>query len=251
MSILQIQPKFSELEQWKALAAQQGLCFELAELSMPEVRNREAMIAAYRETGLVRSLHGAFIDINPASGDPEIQTLSRQRCEDSCALAESLGAENVVFHSSCFPFLRGAYISQWAERCAEFYRTLTERYSLSILIENSMDTDPEPLNRLMELVVSERIGVCLDIGHANYSRAPIERWFEALQGHIRYLHLSDNHGLFDDHLPLGCGSVDWKQVSSFCRQAGTVEVMTLEVGGIDAVKQSIAFLQNNNLFARE
>lgn len=251
MSILQIQPQFSELEQWKALAAQQGLCFELAELSMPGTQNRNAMIAAYRETGLVRSLHGTFIDINPASSDPEIQKLSRQRCEDSCALAKMLGAENVIFHSSCFPFLRGAYLSQWAERCAEYYRSLTEQYPLSILIENSMDTDPEPLKRLMELVVSERIGVCLDIGHANYSRAPIERWFEVLQGHIRYLHLSDNRGLFDDHLPLGYGSIDWKHVSSLCRQAGTVEVMTLEVGGIDNVRHSISYLQSNNLFAQE
>ncbi|MCQ2418519.1 MAG: sugar phosphate isomerase/epimerase [Clostridia bacterium] len=251
MSILQIQPRFSELEHWEALAVQQGLYFELLELSAPNVMVSDDVIGTYSKSGLVRSLHGAFVDINPASGDTQLQALSRRRCEESCALAERLGASNVVFHCSCFPFLRGSYLSQWAERCAEFYRSLAARYSLTVLIENCMDVDPTPLKTLMELVGSPKVAVCLDVGHANYSRAPIERWFEELQGSIRHLHLSDNRGLFDDHLPLGSGSIDFRHVSSLCDQAGTVEHVTLEVGDLDGVRQSLAYLQKNHLFGQE
>lgn len=248
MSTLQIQPQFSALEQWKALAAQQGFSFELLELSLPGALKDASVINAYRQTGLVRSLHGAFVDVNPASGEPAIRRLSRQLCEESCTLAVSLGASNVVFHCSCFPFLRGGYLSQWADSCAEFYRELTVRYPLTVLIENSMDLDPEPLTALMKAVGSPNVGVCLDIGHANDSRAPIEQWFEALQGHIRYLHLSDNYGSFDDHLPLGTGTVNWNTVDLLARQAGTVDDITLEVGSLDAVKASTDYLKEHHLF---
>ena len=249
--ILQIQPRFSEFKQWKALAEQQGLCFELLELSAPVVPETDATVQAYRETGLVHSVHGAFIDVNPASGDPEIRQLSRLRCEESCALAEALGASCVVFHCSCFPFLRGGYLTQWAQQCGKYYRELADRYPLTFLIENCMDTDPEPLQRLMEAAACPEVGVCLDVGHANYSRTPITDWFAALQGHIRCLHLSDNRGLFDDHLPLGAGTVDWHSVSELCRHSGTVERVTLEVGGIENTAQSLAYLQKNNLFRQE
>lgn len=251
MITLQIQPQFSALEQWKTLAVQQGFSFELLELSLPGASKDASVIDAYRQTGLVRSLHGAFIDVNPASSEPAIRSLSRQLCEESCALAANLGASKVVFHCSCFPFLRGGYLAQWADSCADFYRELTERYPLTVLIENSMDVDPEPLKALMKAAGSPNVGVCLDIGHANYSRTPIEQWFEALQGHIRYLHLSDNFGSFDDHLPLGTGTVDWNAVDLLVRQAGAVDNITLEVGSLDAVKTSADYLRKHHLFGME
>ena len=64
----------------------------------------------YRELRRTTSVHGAFIDVNPASGDRRLRDLSRLRMFKSCTLAVWLGAGNVVFHSSCCTFLRGAYL---------------------------------------------------------------------------------------------------------------------------------------------
>ena len=246
MSRIQLQPQLHDLKNWAALAFEQGLFFE--PLAAFPFSDEECGQLA--QTGLVSALHGAFIDVNPASGDAELRALSQKRCEDSCRLAKRLGADAVVFHSSCFPFLRGSYLAQWADCCGAYYSALAERWQLSVLIENAADVDPEPLAALMAHC-SPQVGVCLDIGHANYSRCTPEVWFDALGSNIRHLHLSDNLGSFDDHLPLGRGTVDWKKIDALFRRAGTVERLTLEVGDTDGVRASLDYLRQNHLFGLE
>lgn len=205
----------------------------------------------FRETGMAASLHGAFIDVNPASGDPAFRELSRRRCRESCEIAAALGASNVVFHSSAFPFLRGAYLENWAAVCASFYEELAEEYPVRIFLENAQDLDPQPLRKLMETVHSDRIGICLDIGHAHYSGVPVEQWFAELGDWIQYLHLSDNMGKFDDHLPIGQGSIDWKLVDRQWKALGREIPVTLETGDLPSTKESIQFLRAHRYFGLE
>ena len=205
----------------------------------------------YKSSGRVNAIHGAFIDVNPASGDPAFRELSRRRCWESCVLAVALGAEQVVFHSSAFPFLRGGYLENWADLCAAFYMELVEEYSgLTLCIENSQDLDPEPLKALMKRA-GNGVGVCLDIGHANYSGTPLEAWFDVLGPSIACLHLSDNMGRFDDHLPLGDGVIDWALANRLYQGLGHQLPMTLEVGGLQGVEKSLAFLRRKGYFGLE
>jgi len=253
--MIQVQPQYINKYEWTVLSKQEGLSFETLEFCFESVRSDPMLFQSalewYRQSGRVKSVHGAFIDINPASGDMEFNRLSRRRCEDSCALAVELGAGQVVLHSSAFPFLRGEYLISWADRCADFYMDLARRYSLGIRVENSWDVDPEPLAELMRRIQDADVAVCLDIGHANYSRAPIREWFDQLGESIAYLHLSDNMGRFDDHLPIGYGSIDWAQVDALWKRLNRNIPITLEVGGIEGVKQSIAFLRSNRFFGME
>lgn len=244
--MIQLQPQYALREQWEALARQEGLSYEVLELSAPPERSPSAARDWYAQCGRVNALHGAFIDVNPASGDPAFRQLSRRRCHESCALARALGARWVVFHGSAFPFLRGDYLHRWARDCGEFYRELARDYGLRVCVENSMDLDPEPLEALLEQ--TPQLQVCLDIGHAHLSRAPLEQWFDRLGHAIGYLHLSDNRGAFDDHLPLGTGSVDWALADRLWRQLGTAMPITLEVGGPEGARQSLAYLKRNGYF---
>ena len=120
-----------------------------------------------------------------------------------------------------------------------------------ICVENSQDVDPTPLWTLMRRVTDERVRVCLDIGHANCSNSPLEEWFERLGPYIAYLHLSDNMGSFDDHLPLGGGTVDWRTADSLWRRLGRTVPATLEVGGTEGVEASLAYLANSGYFGWE
>ena len=240
---LQLQPQATEPEKWILLAQKEQAVFEIMDtLSLPETGNC-GINAQFRNNGMAASVHGAFIDVNPASGDPLIRELSRKRCRESCALAVSVGASNVVFHSSAFPFLRGAYLNNWASVCASFYDELAAQYPVKIYIENAQDLDPEPLRKLRDSVSSDRIGVCLDIGHANYSRVPMEQWFDVLEDSIGYFHLSDNNGSFDDHLPLGQGTVDWQLIHRRWEQLGRDIPITLETGSLADTEKSLAFLK--------
>lgn len=253
--MLQIQPQYTNRTQWTALSRREGLSFEVLEPFTPPMNMDPGLFSAgmewYKSCGNVTAVHGAFIDVNPASGDPDFRALSRKRCEESCRMAAELGAGFVVLHSSCFPFLRGAYLEHWAAGCADFYGELAQRYGIGIRVENSQDLDPAPLKALMQRTKGADVAVCLDIGHAACSRAPIEEWFGELGAEIAYLHLSDNLGAFDDHLPIGAGSIDWQQADSLFRQLNRPMPMTLEVGGIEGVEQSLNFLRRNHYFGIE
>lgn len=249
---IQLQPQGASAEAWITLAREEDFCFEIMDIfSFPAVGNPEMtarLTDLYGKSGMARSVHGAFIDVNPASGDPAFRKISRQRCRESCETALLLGARNVVLHSSAFPFLRGPYLEGWAAHCAVFYEELIEKYPVTLYIENAQDVDPTPLRLLMDTVASDRIGVCLDVGHANYSRVPVEQWFEILGDRIGYLHLSDNLGQFDDHLPLGQGNIDWQQVHHCWEKLKKPVTVTLETGSLESTGQSIGFLRKHGYF---
>jgi sugar phosphate isomerase/epimerase len=79
------------------------------------------------------------------------------------------------------------------------------------------------------------LGFHLDIGHANLrlglgeaNRTPV--LLEAFGDRLAHVHVSDNRGGADDlHLPLGAGSVDWKEAIRNLKRAGWDGTVTLEV----------------------
>ena len=253
-ALMQLQPQYETRERWEAIARREDLRYEVLELSVPPALHESGRFRVVRnwlrEGGRCQSVHGAFIDVNPGSGDEAFRRLSRQRCVDSCALARELGAKYVVFHSSHFPFLSGAYTDQWAAMCADFYQQLADTWQLRVMVENCADASPEPLAVLMRRLKDERVGVCLDIGHVNYTKVPLENWFDALGDRIGYLHLSDNNGRSDDHLPLGRGSVKWELADRLWRQLDRQMPVTLETGGPDETEASLRFLKENGYFGR-
>jgi sugar phosphate isomerase/epimerase len=253
VNTFQLQPAYASRDKWEALAMRENLAYEALELSMPPALDDSKLQELYRKwylkSGRVTSVHGSFIGVDPGSGDRRIRELSRERCVQSCRLATDLGAGNVIFHSSCFPFLRGAYLESWAEGCAEFYEELAASFDLNIFIENSQDIDAVPLRELMKRISTKRVGVCLDLGHVNYSLMPVEHWFEELHEWIGYLHLSDNPGRIDEHMVLGKGTVDWEKADRLWRELGRAMPVTLETGNPDDTAGSIAYLREHRFFA--
>ena len=252
MTIIQVQPRFAFRDEWEVFADKENLKYEALDFSTQPALIESGLFEEYLEwygsCKKTTSVHGFFIDVNPASGDPDFRELSRRRCIKSCETAVALGAKNVIFHSSCFPFLRGVYLEVWSKRCAQFYEELADTYDLHIYIENSPDIDTQPIATLMKLVTDRRVGVCLDVGHANYSHIPVRQWFEDLGEWIGYLHLSDNAGVYDDHLPLGEGSVDWNEVNELWRGLDRDTFITLEINGLVSAARSLKFLKDNSWF---
>ena len=77
---------------------------------------------------------------------------------------------------------------------------------------------------------------------------PWEDWFEQLQDWIGYLHLSDNEGRDDTHLPLGQGSVDWGLADALFRQMNRFAYVTVETNTLQDTEVSLAYLKEHHYF---
>ena len=68
----------------------------------------------------------------------------------------------------------------------------------------------------------------VDIGHAHIRGIQPAQYFKAFPGRIAHMHLHDNNGLADLHLPLGAGKINWKHTIRQIKKAydGTI---TLEI----------------------
>jgi sugar phosphate isomerase/epimerase len=68
------------------------------------------------------------------------------------------------------------------------------------------------------------VGACLDTGHANLA-GELSTVIHKLSGHLKMLHINDNRGDRDAHLPPGEGVVDWPWIIAElkrCQFGGTL-----------------------------
>jgi sugar phosphate isomerase/epimerase len=69
----------------------------------------------------------------------------------------------------------------------------------------------------------------LDFGHTNFGLDNHEVFCRELGEHIQHVHFSDNRSRSDDHMPLGVGTVKWKNAVDSLKATGYDNTITLEV----------------------
>ena len=191
------------------------------------------------------TLHGPFLDLNPAAYDRWIQEVTVKRFEEAYTAAQLLGAKKIIFHSGFIPRLY--LLTGWAERVADFWnRFLEDKQGIQILMENVEDPEIWPLLEVAERVVHPDFGLCLDIGHAHcYSLHPVTEWAEKLGGHIKHIHLHDNDGTGDRHLALGEGNAPVEETLSCIFARNPEATCTIECSSAEAVLKSWEWLQEH------
>jgi sugar phosphate isomerase/epimerase len=120
-------------------------------------------------------------------------------------------------------------------------------YGITIGVENMVNMDfifgkhAEEMLGMIESVDRDNLGMTFDVGHANTNRA-VSSFLEKCPGTIVHVHLHDNKGRRDEHLPLGEGSVDWIDVTGKLAELDVRYV--LESRTFEAGQQSIEFLRS-------
>ena len=95
---------------------------------------------------------------------------------------------------------------------------------------------------------ADNICFCLDTGHFNvFSFAPLSIWLQELGKYLGHLHLHDNHGKTDEHLPVGCGTFPFAELFETLRVIGARPTVTLEAHGEDKLWESLNNIKNMNL----
>jgi sugar phosphate isomerase/epimerase len=106
-----------------------------------------------------------------------------------------------------------------------------ESMGLTVMLENFVTPFDWPGTFVNILESVPNLSVHLDVGHANLCPEGnrLEEFFEVLADRVIHLHLSDNRGQDDDHLPLGAGNIDWEWVARILKRYKYDGTVTLEV----------------------
>lgn len=189
------------------------------------------------------SLHAPYYELTPCAIDPAIGAVSRMRYRQAVQAAARIGAGRVIIHSGYQPRV---YYPEWfvpksVAFWKEFVKELPE--GVQIALENVFDTESRFLAEIVDSVADERLGVCLDIGHANvYADEKPHSWIRSLGERIVHVHLHDNNGNVDSHLAPGKGGMDFHSLMDALEHYAPRADLCLETtdakAGIDYLKRS-------------
>lgn len=145
--------------------------------------------------------------------------------------AEHIPIKKLVVHI-------GEKYDSWSPRTMEYATTALEHLGafakplgVRVLVENltSDATTPEHLMTILEMAHLDQIDVCLDLGHAHMAPGIAEA-VGTLGKRILAVHVHDNHGLKDEHLWPGDGTIDWPAAADALKQLSSPLAAVLEIG---------------------
>jgi sugar phosphate isomerase/epimerase len=178
----------------------------------------------------MKSLHGPFCDLAPGSRDAEIRRVTKARFIQACGLAHELGIGRVVFHSGFIPKVGPE--EEWLENAVAFWRDFIPSIpdGMEIHIENVWEDDYGLLRDLVDKIGAKSFSICLDTGHVgcNSSRT-LPDWIGSLAGRIGHVHLNNNNGKLDDHLPLDRGKIDMAEALALLSEFSPNASWTVEM----------------------
>lgn len=193
------------------------------------------------------TIHAPFFDLNPGTHDLAIEMITRQRFHQTLDLAESLRAKLIVFHPGYDRWRYDRQPDLWHEKSLVFWPPLIERaekIDCYMTLENIFEEVPDTLARLLDQLDTPWLGHCFDVGHWNlFSETLLEDWFARLGRHTRHIHLHDNRGKADEHLPIGQGTIDFQALFSQIAGLGSTPSMTLEAHTLRELKKSLTAVQ--------
>ena len=173
------------------------------------------------------------------SGAPAVNLLHAEKSRRIAAMdeikraletAEQIPFRNLVVHL-------GERNDEWSPRSVEHALTALEHLGafarplgVRPLVENLL-SEPTTPEHLVEILASghlDQIGVCLDLGHAHIT-VGVPAAIATLGARIVQVHAHDNHGLKDEHLFPGDGTIDWPAATAVLNALAAPPAVVLEL----------------------
>jgi sugar phosphate isomerase/epimerase len=153
-------------------------------------------------------------------------------------LSNELGIKLVNFHSHS----SGLYVKDKKGKkivlnnLVKSLKELVEyakKYDIEVMLENAGESGEITELKDFKYIIDRVPGlkVHLDIGHAFLygGTKNVENFIKTFKKKIVHIHIHDNHGKWDEHLPLGAGSIDYKKVIKLLRKIKYNKTITFEI----------------------
>ncbi|MDP6964002.1 MAG: sugar phosphate isomerase/epimerase family protein [Planctomycetota bacterium] len=157
--------------------------------------------------------------------------ISVANAKQGIAAAASLGAQSAVLHLGWQQDQWTDHSHGWAREAVIEMMACAAENSIKLLLENiiSEGTRVSALMQMLDEIDPERrVGICLDLGHANIEGDVAHELITALP-RLDHIHLHDNDGIQDSHLCPGSGSINWRQVIDLLQENGFSGFAALEL----------------------
>jgi sugar phosphate isomerase/epimerase len=144
--------------------------------------------------------------------------------------ADAIPFQNLILHL-------GEQADSWSPRTLEHALTALEHLGafarpmgVRLLAENltSEPTSPERLMEILQIGHLDSVGVCLDLGHAHLT-VGVAAAIATVGNRIGSVHVHDNHGLKDEHLWPGAGTIDWPATVEALKALAAPPATVLEI----------------------
>ena len=201
-----------------------------------------SLAAWFRDSGVSASLHQPLTadEVYSRHAGPTLNLIERdkgRRIEAMEEVKRALESAEQIPFKSCVLHL-GMKGDAWNEHALEYALTAVEHLKafaaplgVTLLLENLQNdvTTPEHLLEVLKVGHFDRVGVCLDLGHAHLSDEGVAGAVETLRHRILEVHMHDNHGMKDEHLWPGKGTVEWANVWPLLQSLGAENRAVLEI----------------------
>jgi sugar phosphate isomerase/epimerase len=189
------------------------------------------------------TVHAPFEDLSPGSSDETIRNITLRKILAAVNIAGKIPVEGVVVHSGYNDWYFDFNVEKWLDRAAPVFARLCEE-ALSrktrIFVENIFEKNPANLLSLKEKVGAENFGFCFDPGHAAlFSDIPPASWVKQLGEQMGEIHLHDNCGTRDEHLPLLEGNINFRGILCTLKELGINPLFTLEPHTFEHAKRTL------------
>ena len=139
-----------------------------------------------------------------------------------------------------------AVLDRVAQRCSESgIRCVLENKLPHLLFGNSSD-----LLWILAALETNQVGACLDTGHA-FLAGDLSPLVYKMAPYLRLLHVHDNKGHGDEHLPPGDGRIDW---SALLRELAAVhysDAFIMELAGGAEAEEIMARARRGRAYLRQ
>ncbi|MDD1754974.1 MAG: sugar phosphate isomerase/epimerase family protein [Methanothrix sp.] len=170
-------------------------------------------------THLTITVHLPYSDLNLASVNQPIWEETVRQMKNCLDLAGDFARLAVVHPGHFSPLGMQLPDAAWSQAILGIQQVSDHAAELDmrVAVENMVNMPailgrrPEEIAGIIETVDRENVGFIFDVGHAN-TNGNVEDFLK-LKDQVIHMHVHDNHGERDEHLPVGNGTVPWKKVA--------------------------------------
>jgi sugar phosphate isomerase/epimerase len=215
-------------------------------------RDFQAIATFLAQEGLRCTLHAPFNDMLPGAEDKNVLQATREKLLRCFDLIEILQPCSIVCHLGYLEYVHSYNTELWLANSLETWKRLlllAENQETPVMFENTYEADPQIHRMVLENLDSPSARFCLDVGHLlAFARTSWHEWVASLERWLGQLHLHDNHGLRDEHLPVGKGDFDFVGLFSCLKTRKIEPLITLEPRSENDLWDSLNALDRLALF---